>query len=245
MLKGRINKESPLPLYYQLKDIIKSSIENGYLQPEQSIPSERELSETFEISRPTVRQALNELVNDGSLIRKKGLGTFVAKPKVFQQFLETLTSFNNDMKQMGLPFTTQVVTQKQLSPLPMLENIFGSSFKGFTYIERIRLIENRPIVLVSTYVPIELAPSLKNDDLTNSSLYELLSSKYNLQIDRATRVLEAINVDENDAGSLSLEIGAAVMSIKTTGYLKSNKPFEYTIARYRGDFSSFTVNLTY
>ncbi|UGB29318.1 GntR family transcriptional regulator [Metabacillus sp. B2-18] len=245
MLKGKINKESPLPLYYQLKDIIKNSIENGYLQPEHTIPSERELSETFEISRPTVRQALNELVNDGSLIRRKGLGTFVAKPKVFQQFLETLTSFNNDMKQMGLPFTTQVVTQKQLAPLPMLESIFGTSYKGFTYIERIRLIENRPIVLVSTYVPIELATSLKDDDLTNSSLYELLCSKYNLQIDRATRVLEAINVEEKDAESLSLEIGAAVMSIKTTGYLKNNQPFEYTIARYRGDFSSFTVNLTY
>ncbi len=86
-------KDSPLPLYYQLKELLKSHIELGILKPGDCVPSERELVETYEISRPTVRQAINELVVEGLLTREKGRGTFVSVPKIKQWFLESLSSF--------------------------------------------------------------------------------------------------------------------------------------------------------
>lgn len=77
-----INKHSPLPIYYQLEQGIKEMIEKGQLQPGEMIPSEREWAEMYEISRMTVRQAINNLVNDGYLVRKRGKGTFVATKKL-------------------------------------------------------------------------------------------------------------------------------------------------------------------
>ncbi|GGE15840.1 hypothetical protein GCM10011571_16830 [Marinithermofilum abyssi] len=96
-----IDKSSPVPIYYQLEEHIKSQIEKGELKPGDCLPSEREYSEKYGISRMTVRQAINNLVSDGYLIRQKGKGTFVSERK-FEQKLSELTSFTEDMKARGL-----------------------------------------------------------------------------------------------------------------------------------------------
>ena len=99
-LKGAldvIDKKSPLPLYYQVEEHIKQTIQSEELQPGDALPSERELSENFQISRMTVRQAITNLVNQGFLFREKGRGTFVSNQK-FEQNLQGLTSFTEDMK---------------------------------------------------------------------------------------------------------------------------------------------------
>ena len=100
-MKFVLNKNTPIPLYYQLKQWIIEQIERGDLKPGDVIPSERELSEEFEISRMTVRQALTELVNEGKLVRERGKGTFVAEPKISQDLFR-LTSFSEDMKSCGM-----------------------------------------------------------------------------------------------------------------------------------------------
>ncbi|WP_413303561.1 GntR family transcriptional regulator [Bacillus sp. 1P10SD] len=244
VLSNAINKESPLPLYYQLKELIKKEIEKGNLKPEEMIPSERDLGEKFEISRPTVRQAINELVNEGVLSRKKGLGTFVAKPKISQEFLENLTSFQNEMKSKGLPYSTKVIELKEVSTTPELESVFGTDYSTFIFMKRLRYIKDNPVVVVSTYIPKALAPGLINEDLTNVSLYETLQTKYNLKIQRAKRVMEAMVASEEDSKWLELEKVSAVMFIKTTGFLDDNRVFEFSLARYRGDLTNFTVNLS-
>ncbi|WLR51655.1 GntR family transcriptional regulator [Bacillus tianshenii] len=239
-----INKESPLPLYYQLKELLKKEIDSGKLKPGEMIPSEREFVEMFEISRPTVRQAINELVNEGVLNRKKGLGTFVAKQKISQQFLENLTSFQHEMETKGLPYSTRVLGIKTIPSNPTLEDVFGVTYPEYIYIERLRFVKDTPIVVVSTYIPKALAPGLIDEDLTNASLYQTLQDKYGLEISRATRIMEAVNVTNEDAKRLEVEVGSAIMYFKTTGFLTDDRAFEYTIARYRGDSSSFTVNLS-
>ncbi|MFS0779948.1 GntR family transcriptional regulator [Neobacillus sp. 3P2-tot-E-2] len=244
LLNDSINKESPLPLYYQLKELIKKEIEEGKLTPGEMIPSERDLGERFEISRPTVRQAINELVNEGILNRKKGLGTFVAKPKISQQFLENLTSFQNEMKAKGLPYSTKVIEQKEVLSSPELESVFGEGYSSYIFIKRLRYIKDNPVVVVSTYIPKQLAPDLINADLTNASLYETLQLNYNLKIQRAQRVMEAVVASDEDAKWLELEKVSAAMFIKTTGFLEDNRIFEYSLARYRGDLTNFTVNLS-
>lgn len=95
-----INKHSPVPIYHQIEEQLKAMIDKGELQPDMLLPSEREYSETFGISRMTVRQALSNLVSQGYLYRQKGKGTFVSKQKI-KQPLQGLTSFSEDMKSRG------------------------------------------------------------------------------------------------------------------------------------------------
>ncbi|KHF41672.1 GntR family transcriptional regulator [Halalkalibacter okhensis] len=238
----KINKDSPLPLYYQVKELLKKEIHINKIKVGEMIPSERELSDMFDISRPTVRQAINDLVNEGVLKRKKGLGTFVSQPKINQRFLENLTSFKDEMEEKGLPNSTKLLDIKDVDCNDHINKIFHEKYNKFVYIERLRYVKKSPVVIVSTYIPKELAPDLLKEDLTNFSLYEILQKTYHLNIKNAKRIMEAINASSQEAIWLNIEPNAAVMLIKTIAYLDNQMPFEYTIARYRGDFSSFTVN---
>lgn len=246
MIKNiKLDKDSPIPLYYQLKDLIKFEIQQDNLSSGDPIPSERELVEMCQISRPTVRQAINELVSEGLLIREKGRGTFVAKPKIDQWFLENLLSFSKEMELKGMKPSTRVIKLQVIKMTPTLIRIFGTECKQVICLERVRYADGQPLVVVTSYIPYDLAPGLVHEDFVETSLYDLIENKYGHQISHATRVLEAINVNEEDIDLLDVEPQAAIYLIKTTGYLMNNKPFEYSIARYRGDNNSFTVTLKY
>lgn len=108
-----IDKQSPIPMYHQIMENLKKQIEDGTLAPDTLIPSEREYAERFGISRMTVRQALSNLVNEGYLYRQKGKGTFVSRKK-FEQPLQGLTSFSEDMRQRGLKASSQLIDFKKL-----------------------------------------------------------------------------------------------------------------------------------
>lgn len=209
------------------------------------IPSERELVDVCQISRPTVRQAINELVTEGLLLKEKGRGTFVAKPKIDQWFLQNLLSFSKEMELKGMKPSTKVIKLEVMKPERELLDIFGKECEEVFCLERVRLADGQPVVVVTSYIPCHLAPTLMNENFEQSSLYELIESKYGHQISHATRVLEAVNVFEEDIEFLEVEPQASVHLIKTTGYLTNNQPFEYSIARYRGDNNSFTVTLKY
>jgi GntR family transcriptional regulator len=241
----KLERESPIPLYYQLKEIIKSEIASRGIEQGQAIPSERQMVEGFQISRPTVRQAITELVAEGLLIREKGRGTFAAKPKHDQWFLESLTSFSREMEQKGVEHSTKVTGMKVMNTDPTLISIFGEDCKETICLERVRYVEGQPVVAVTTYIPCHIAPGLTNENFEAASLYDLIENKYGYQISHATRVVESINVDEEDIELLAVQPMAAVQLIRTTGYLAGNTPFEYSIARYRGDNNSFTVTLKY
>ncbi|RXZ83533.1 GntR family transcriptional regulator [Paenibacillaceae bacterium] len=241
----KLDKDSPIPLYYQLKELIKSEIKQGHLNYGDMIPSERELVDVCQISRPTVRQAINELVTEGMLLKEKGRGTFVAKPKIDQWFLQNLLSFSKEMALKGLKPSTKVLKFEAIKTDEELHKIFGDDCKEVFCLERIRFADDQPVVVVTSYIPCHLAPNFLYENLEESSLYELIESKYGHQISHATRVLEAINVFEEDVKLLKVEPQASVHLIKTTGYLMNNQPFEYSIARYRGDNNSFTVTLKY
>lgn len=117
-----IDKQSPIPIYYQIMEQLKSQIKNGELQPDAPLPSEREYSEQFGISRMTVRQALSNLVNEGFLYRQKGRGTFVSRPKM-EQTLQGLTSFTEDMKSRGMVPSSKLVDYELIDSTAELAGI--------------------------------------------------------------------------------------------------------------------------
>jgi len=245
MHDSQLSKDSPLPLYYQLKEIIKAQIAEGAWKPGDAVPSERELVERYRISRPTVRQAVHELVTEGLLTREQGRGTFVARPKIHQRFLESLTSFSEEMKEKGLSYSTKLLSIERIAPDSTLRSVFGDESSLFYRLERLRFVEGSPVLVVTTYLPAALFPELDREPLETESLYDIIESKYKRKLGRATRVLEAILVGEADAELLAVPPRSAVQLVRTTGFLEEGTPFEYSIARYRGDVSSFTVSLTF
>lgn len=239
-----INRASPVPYYYQLKEIIKDQIQKGHWPPGSQIPSEPQLCEMFGVSRTVVRQALGELVAEGYLCKQKGRGTFVAKPKIAGSLVQRLTGFHEDLVRRGLVPVTKVLSQ---SVIPAPQTVAGyldiAVGTPVVRIERLRFVEDEPLLLVVTYIPHSLCPGLAHEDLTNQSLYQVMEEKYGIQLARGRRMLEAIAATESDAQLLGIKPGAPLLYLRSITYMANGRAVEYYEAKHRGDRSMLEVEL--
>ncbi|MGL4547061.1 GntR family transcriptional regulator [Eubacterium aggregans] len=243
-LERKLNRNIPVPLYYQLKGYLEDYIKNEHGSLDVPIPTELEISEAFGVSRPTVRQAINELVVEGKLYRKKSKGTFITKPKINQDFLTSIQSFDDEMRAKGLTPKTKVLgiyarestaEEAEALQLPLKSNVLC--------LERCRYADNAPVVYVMTVLPEKECHSLIESDFSNHSLYSMLEDKLGLKIAYATRQLEAIVADIATAKLLNVAKGSPIQFIKTITYLENDHPIEYSQAAYRGDRSQFSFLL--
>lgn len=237
-----INKNSPVPIYHQLEEYIKLQIENGLLKEEELIPSEREFAERFQISRMTVRQALNNLVVDGYLHRKKGRGTFVSKKKVEQE-LQGMTSFTEDMLSRGMKPSSKLLSfkiigadKKTALDLKIAEN--DPIYK----IKRIRLADGAPMALETAYIPVNLVPGLSEEN-SNLSLYQYIEEHLSLTISEATQEIEAAIADTKIAEPLGIDEGEPILFIVRIAYLQDGTPFELVKSSFRGDRYRFIATM--
>ena len=209
------------------------------------IPPEMELCSRYDISRPTVRQALNELVVEGYLQRHKGRGTFVSRPKINQDFLLILESFNDEMQQKGLHPKTEVLEfEKAESDRRVREKLALTDSEPVIKLRRLRCIDGEPMVLVLTYLPYSLFSGLLEKDMRSASLYATLEDEYGCVLARSTRTLESRLAGEYEARILGISQGAPLQYIETTAYRDDGKPVEFSIAQYRGDRNTFTCELS-
>ncbi len=237
-----INKHSPLPIYYQLEQGIKEMIEKAQLKPGEMIPSERELAETYEISRMTVRQAINNLVSDGYLVRKRGKGTFVAAKKI-EQPLKGLTSFSEDMRARGMEPGTNVLEFRIIPANQSLAQQLDIREGGDIYeIRRIRLADQLPMALETAYVPCVLVPGLTRE-IVSGSVYEFIENELGLKIKSGVQVLEASVARKVEAEILQMKEGAPVLLIQRNSYLENGQPLELVKSIYRGDRYKFTIEM--
>src|SRR5574341_167675 len=209
---GTISKDSPIPRYFQLKELLRQEVESGRWQPGQQIPSEMELCEAFGISRTVVRQALRELEYDGLLYREQGKGTFVAEPKISESLVQDLTGFYEDMVARGLTPVTQVLRQ-EVRPADEKVAHYLQIQPGdeIVLIERVRSVGGEPFVLVVTHLPYYICPELVNEDLTTQSLYALLEGKYGLQLSHGRRTIEAVAANPYEVQHLGVQEGAPLI----------------------------------
>jgi len=239
-----IRRDSPVPYYYQLEEFLKEQIENGTWKPGQQIPSEAELCEVFDVSRTVVRQALNELVHEGLLYRRRGKGTFVVEPKIRESLVQHLTGFYEDMVALGLKPSTKVLEQKVIPAPPKIAAGLGLKEDDLVImVDRLRFVDGEPIVLVITYVPYRLCPGLIDEDLSTQSLYAILEKKHGLELAYGHRTLEAVAATKEEAKLLEIEEGDPIILLRSISYLKDGRPIEYFKAKHRGDRSRFEVEL--
>lgn len=237
-----VDKQSPLPIYFQLEEAIKVQIENGDWIPGEMIRSEREFAEKHQISRMTVRQAINNLVNDGYLYRIKGKGTFVAKKK-FEQKLPVLSSFSEDMKARGLKPSSKLIRFKIVpASNEIASELAIPIFDPIYEIQRVRLADDVPMALEMTAIPANLIQGL-TEEHAKGSLYEFIEDVLSSPIDQAKQVIEASVAHEPESEHLGIKKGSPLLLIQRNTYLSDGTALEVVRSAYRGDRYKYIVEM--
>jgi GntR family transcriptional regulator len=238
-----MEKGHPLPLYYRIKRDLLAAIEEGTLKAGDRVPSERELTERYGVSRMTARHALGTLEQEGFLQRVQGKGTFVAPPKL-EQPLVGLNSFTEDMRMRGLLPSTQVRSVTVEPAGERLGALLGLPAAEPAYrIERLRLANGEPMALETVYLSARLVPGLPDLDLTRS-LYALLEERWGIRLAGAMQSLEAVLAGPEEAEVLHVLPGAPLLALTRISKNRAGDPIEYTRSLYRADRYRFTVSLT-
>lgn len=238
----KLNKDVPIPLYFQLKELIMDEIKSNKYDVDTLIPTEKQLSEQFDISRTTVRQAISELVQQGWLYRVKSKGTFIARQKMQQDFLQRLETFAEQMKRIGMEPSTEVVKlEVEIASKDVAENLQINEGEKVICMLRRRFGDKQPVVTALTYLPYEKCSFILDHDLEKKSLYDIMSAHEETKVCSARRFVEAVEATTKDAQYLNVRKGSPIQMFRTVGYNKDGVPMEYSIARYRGDMSSFQL----
>lgn len=242
-LEGEIDRDSPVPYYFQLREIIRDEIINNRWRSGDLLPSERILGEAFGLSRPTVRDALESLVVDGLLRREKGVGTFVAEPRFRERWSESVIGLSDSLQTQGLRLTTKVLHLGVSTPdARTREELFLGSDDEVIELKRLRFMGGDPVLVTVSYLPSSLYAGLLEVDFSNASLYQTLRSEYGTEIVRVRRSIEAIAASTEIAGLLGIAEGAPLSYIENTAYTHQDRPIEYYVAWRRGDRSRFELD---
>jgi len=233
-----VDKQSSIPIYVQIEDLLRDRIVQGTYPVNSLIPSERDLSAQFGVSRMTVRQALMNLVKEGYLYREKGRGTFVAEEKM-EQPLNGLTSFTEDMKARGFVPGTKLIGFSKVQPDVHIAAKLGLAEEALVYkIIRVRYADNTPMAIERSFLPVGLLPDLTEEAL-QGSLYAYIEQQAHLVIGQATQRMEAALAKLDDAEYLQISLPAAVVLIERISMLDDGRPFEVVRSTYRADRYKF------
>lgn len=237
-----LSKNSKVPLYSQLMDILINEIENE-MQENEKILSEREICEKYDLSRATVRQATAELEKEGYIYKKHGKGTFVASKKINQN-LQGFYSFTEEMKKRGKVPTTKVL---KFEILPLNHEVakkmhltHGEIVYKFC---RLRLADGESMMVETTYVPYNTFPGITKETLSNNALYDIFRDSFNQKVEYAEEEFLPILTNESEAKNLKIEVGSPSLKINRFAYNKFGKIIEYTVSIARGDKFRYTLKL--
>jgi len=241
----RFSEAAEVPLYVQLASYFRIQIHSGVLQPGDMMLAENSLCEILNISRTTVRQSMNNLVEEGLLVRYRGKGTFIANFKI-KRNMNHLYSFSEDMKAIGAVPSSKVIKAEVLERCP--EDIadilkLPTPQTPVFYLERLRLANQEPILWERTYIPYFLCNKIETFDFSRNSLYQLLSETYQLEMYHARESLDAILLSDREASLLECPSKSVGYKINRVSYLDSGVVFEYTTSVTRADKCTYQFEL--
>jgi GntR family transcriptional regulator len=222
-------------LYVQIKQSIIDKIKKGYYSPGLCLPSERDLCVAHNASRMTVRQAINELFNEGYVYKIQGKGTFVSGRKL-EQDLAKLTSFSYDMKLRGLkPGSRNIRIFEEKATVLVAENLQLTPGKPVIVLERLRTADNEPLAIQRSYLVKDLFSDIEQYDFQEQSLYELMEKKKGIVITKALQSLETIYITDVNAALLEIPNNSIGLFMRRQTFSSDMHPVEYVESIYRGD----------
>jgi len=234
-------KKNNGPLYAQLRDHLTATIKNKSILPGDPLPSEREIAEIGNVSRITVRKAVQELVRDGLVVQRQGSGTSVAPPlNKVQQSLSVLTSFSEDMARRGKQVSSIWLEKGLFPPSPKETMSLGLKSNSLvSRISRLRLADDVPLAIERAALSPHYLPDPEN---VGNSLYDHLDQS-GFKPSRAIQRISASILRNSDAELLQASEGAASLNIERISYLSTGQIVEFTQSIYRGDAYDFVAEL--
>lgn len=228
------------PIYLQLREVVRSKIEDGEYAPGTAIPSENALASTYGINRLTVRSAIDALVNEGLLKRVQGKGVYVVAQ--IERDLEELGGFTQTMHTKNVETSRKILSKGQRRAGEKYGSIFGIDPEDMLYyIRRLDYADKEPIAIEEIYVPYNLVPKLEGVDLSVFTMYEIYKF-YGINPVRAWQTLDLVQLTQSDARLIDISKEQAVFLFGCTTYDDRNRVIEYSRSFTRGDKCSFTVH---
>jgi len=224
----------------EVKEDILNKIKLEVYKAGDKIPSERDLSTLYQVSRMTARQAVNELVKDGVVIRKSGSGTYVIAPHFLQR---NVRSFTETIKAQGYEPSTKIIEFSRVHHIRPIYELLGYEESTIFYkLKRIRYGNRIPIALETVYFPEEKCPGITDFD-ESQSLYTLLNEQFGYTIERISYDVDACISNRMMMKYFEINKQVALLKISGINYIKENEPLMYEESYYRPDLYQYTIDI--
>jgi len=234
---------SPLPLYTQIKDVLRERILDGTYPAHSKLPSESELIGAFGVSRITVRQALRDLQKEGLTFSIQGKGTFVTKPKAVQE-LTRLQGFGEAMARKGYETYSKLVGTKELSADKAVAQALDlPQGTPVVQIERIRYLNRSPVSLDVSFFPADVGRRLVQEDLATRDIFDILENDYDLGLEAADLTIDATIATRRLGKLLGVEEGSPILRIERLTYVSGGRPMDFEYLYYTGDSYQYRLRV--
>jgi len=234
-----LDPNNAIPLHIQLKELIETRITTGIFS--EQIPSERKFMEKYNVSRSTVRAAINLLVREGILEKRHGKGTFVSL-KPIHDWLGNLTSTTETIRQMGMKPGAKLITHYPTTPTHYIQERTG--FETAYFIKRIRYADDIPIGIERHYYPVTIGEQLIKYDLDNATLYDLVENELGIQFAEANQTIASGPLMNEDKDDLEIPPESHVLIAERIIKDQTGRIIEMEEAFYRSDMYTFNINLS-
>lgn len=233
-----INRNSPVPLHHQLETFLRQGIEEGRFPPNETLPTEQELQDFFNLSRTPIRQALSKLSADGLVVRQRSHGTVVL-PRPFEENLRSLSPFTEEVQRKGhnpgariIEFKSQPADGDDITMLNL------TSTDSVYHIERVRYIDEEPVGNIVSHIPVYIVSDLKIEDFTEEgprqSIYNVLEQVHGIRLVRATETFRAVNLRPEAARLLNMPPDSAVLMRTRVTFDPDDRAVALEYGLYRG-----------
>ncbi|MFM8900870.1 MAG: GntR family transcriptional regulator [Burkholderiales bacterium] len=231
-----------VPMHTQIREIIRRSVLDGSYPPHSQMPSESQMMETYGVSRITIRQALGDLQKEGLIFKVAGKGSFVAKPKAFQN-LSRLQGFGEAMGASGYETFSQVISSKQVKASELVAKRLQLKTGAPVFeLQRLRYLNREPISVDVSYFPRELGQRLAQEDLPTRDIFVILENDYGLHLTHADVQIEAISANDTLARQLRIAEATPLLRIERLTYA-DDRPIDFEFLYYRGDAFQYRLRI--
>ncbi len=225
------------PTHMRIRNDLLREIESGAFDGLKRLPGEAELAERYGVARMTVRQALTGLVNEGMLVRRRGVGTFVAQNAAKRRNMSRLTGFTEDVRNDGRAVETRMLTQRIEPPSAEVAGVLElASGALVVHVARLRIVDGEPVIIQRSWVPYDRCPELWNEPLAEGSLYATLRGRYGIELRRADQRIAAESATKEQAGLLEVPVRAPLLRVERVTFDNGNVPVEFARSWTRPGF---------
>jgi GntR family transcriptional regulator len=241
-----INRGSAEPYYRQISDFLRAAMDAGRYTPGTLLPSEKAFCEQFGVSRPVVRQALEDLSRDGYVYRVKGKGTFVAEEKLNSHLIQVVVGPERDTIRFRDRLATSVLL-RETAPAPVqVSRALDIPVEGrCIHLRRLRLLDDEPLCVIESYLPEQIVPGLLEADLTDRSLYDVIEERNGVAIRDLSRRIEAAKVPAELSDLLAAEDDDPCLIVTSLAAGVNGAKLEWSKAIYRADRISLNVEFPF